>query len=161
MDLESPQLPAIIGELGANGKRGAFQATQKAVTSMPGFDGNVKFIETRKFWEPDVESFVNDGVRKSLAGVRFYNVGSDRGYHYLGSTRSDDRIGSALGRGMLELMNQSLQGHHRGAREGKSNACSAKLQSSPLVARNHRELSYGCHCRCILQPTVYNGHYTQ
>jgi hypothetical protein len=40
--------------------------------------------------------------------VKFYNVGSERGHHYLGSARIYYRIGLALGQGMLELEGRSV-----------------------------------------------------
>ncbi len=103
-DLQAPKLPVVIGELGANGKRGEFQAAQAAVAELPEFQGNVKFVKTVEFWEPDVEKMVNENVWQGPDWVKFYNVGSERGYHYLGSARIYYRIGQALGNGMLELL---------------------------------------------------------
>ena len=47
---------------------------------------------------------VNKGVWKGPDGVRFYNVGSERGYHYLGSAKIYYRMGKAFGEGMVELL---------------------------------------------------------
>ncbi|MEE8451073.1 MAG: sialate O-acetylesterase [Thermoguttaceae bacterium] len=102
-DLKTPNLPAIIGELGAGG-RGDFQAAQAAVAELPGLKGNVKFVKTREFWEPDVEEMVDKGVWSSPDWVRFYNVGSERGYHYLGSARIYCKMGKAFAEGMVELL---------------------------------------------------------
>jgi alpha-galactosidase len=102
-DLKAPNLPVIIGELGA-GKRGDFQKAQAAVVAEPGMT-NVKFVETRGFWEPEVEKMVKEGVWKGPDWVRFYNVGSERGYHYLGSARIMYSMGKAFGEGMIELEN--------------------------------------------------------
>ncbi len=102
-DLKAPKLPVIIGELGA-GKRGDFQAAQAAVAKLPEFEGNVKFVKTREFWEPDVEEMVNKGVWQGPDWVKFYNVGSERGYHYLGSARIYYNMGKAFGEGMVELL---------------------------------------------------------
>lgn len=103
-DLEAPDLPVVIGELGTGGKRGDFQAAQAAVAALPEFGGRVKFVKTCEFWEPDVEELVNKGVWKGEDWVKFYNVGSDRGYHYLGSGRIYYRMGKAFGEGMVELL---------------------------------------------------------
>ena len=100
-DLDAPNLPVIIGELGA-GKRGDFQKAQAAVVDEPGMD-NVKFIKTRDFWEPEVEKMVDEGMWKGPGWVKFYNVGSERGYHYLGSARIMYKIGKAFSEGMIEL----------------------------------------------------------
>jgi len=102
-DLKAPNLPVVIGELGAS-KRGDFQAAQEAVAKLPEFKGNVKFVKTRDFWEPEVEKMVSEGLWKGPDWVKFYNVGSERGYHYLGSARILYKIGRAFGEGMAELL---------------------------------------------------------
>jgi len=103
-EFKAPSLPVVIGELGAGGKRGDFQAAQKAVADLPEFQGTVAFVPTVEFWEPDVEKLVNEGVWKGPDWVRFYNVGSERGYHYLGSARIYYRMGKAFGEGMVKLL---------------------------------------------------------
>lgn len=102
-DLAAPNLPVVIGELGAS-ERGDFQAAQAAVAELPEFKGNVKFIKTREFWEPDVEEMSKKEVWKGPDWVKFYNVGSERSYHYLGSVRIYYKMGKAFAEGMLELM---------------------------------------------------------
>ena len=103
-DLKAANLPVVIGELGAGGKRGDFQAAQKAVADLPEFKGNVKFVRTVEFWEPQVEEMVQKGVWKGTDWVKFYNVGSEKGYHYLGSAKIMYRMGKAFGQGMIELL---------------------------------------------------------
>lgn len=105
-DLDAPELPVVIGELGANGDRGEFQAAQRAVAELPELAETVAFAETVEFWEPDVEEMVSAGVWQGPDWVSFYNVGSERGYHYLGSARIYDRMGRAMGAGMVELLQQ-------------------------------------------------------
>jgi hypothetical protein len=102
-DLKAPNLPVVIGELGAS-ERGDFQAAQAAAAELPEFRGNVRFVKTRDFWEPEVEKLANENVWRGPDWVRFYNVGSDRGYHYLGSARIYYRIGTAFGEAMIELL---------------------------------------------------------
>jgi alpha-galactosidase len=103
-DLNAPGLPVVVGELGVGGEPGDFQAAQMAVAELPGLEGTVKFVETHPFWEPGVEKLVDEGVWKGPDWVRFYNVGSERGYHYLGSARIYYQMGKAFGHGMIELM---------------------------------------------------------
>jgi alpha-galactosidase len=103
-DLEAPKLPVVIGELGAGGKRGDFQAAQAAVAELPELEGTVKFAKTVEFWEPDVEQMVNKGVWRGPDWVKFYNIGSERGYHYLGSARIYTKMGKAFAKGMIELL---------------------------------------------------------
>ena len=104
-DLRAPELPVIIGELGA-GKQGDFQAAQEAVAKRPQFQSNVKFVKTRDFWEPEVERMSNEGVWKGPDWVTFYNVGSNRAYHYLGSAKIYYRMGMAFAEGMTELLDR-------------------------------------------------------
>lgn len=85
-------------------ERGDFQAAQAAVAERPAFKGNVAFVKTRDFWEPDVEEMVNENVWRGPDWAKFYNVGSDRGYHYLGSGRIFYRMGRAFGDAMIELL---------------------------------------------------------
>ncbi len=103
-DLNAPDLPAVVGELGAGGKRGAFQEAQAKILEQPGLEGAVAFAKTCEFWEPDVENMVNEGVWRGPDWVDFYNVGSERGYHYLGSARIYYNIGKALAHGMIDLL---------------------------------------------------------
>ena len=105
-DLKTPTLPVVIGELGAGGKRGDFQKAQQAVTKLPELKGTVKFVKTCEFWEPEIEEMVSKGVWKGPDWVKFYNVGSERGYHYLGSARIYYQMGKAFGKGMVELLSK-------------------------------------------------------
>ncbi len=100
-DLNVPGLPVVIGELGAS-KRGDFQTAQGAVLNQPGIN-NVAFVRTRDFWEPNVEAMTNQKAWENKDWFKFYNVASNRGYHYLGSARIMVSIGDAFGKAMLEL----------------------------------------------------------
>ncbi len=102
-DLKAPNLPVVIGELGAS-ERGDFQKAQEAVAALGEFSGTVKFVKTRDFWEPGVEQMVRNNVWRGPNWVTFYNVGSDRGYHYLGSAKIIYQMGLAFGDGMIELL---------------------------------------------------------
>ena len=68
------------------------------------FKDNVTLVKTCEFWEPDVEEMVKKGVWRSPDWVKFYNVGSERGYHYLGSARIYYRMGKAFAKGMVDLL---------------------------------------------------------
>ena len=101
--LETPDLPVVIGELGAGGPDAhpEFSAAQKQAAEM--LDRAV-FVPTAQFWDPEVEKLVNEGVWKGPDWPRFYNVGSDRGYHYLGSGKTYYQMGQAFGEAMLGLL---------------------------------------------------------
>jgi hypothetical protein len=102
-DLDAPGLPVVIGELGAS-DRGAFQRAQENVTGLEGFSGNVVFSKTRQFWEPELAKMVEKNVWKGADWVQFYNVGSDRGYHYLGSGQMMMKMGNAFSEGMIPML---------------------------------------------------------
>ncbi len=102
-DLKAPELPVVIGELGAT-DQAAFHQAQEEVLATEEFAGTGVFVPTRLFWEPEVAQLVNDGVWKGKDWVRFYNVGSDRAYHYLGSGQMMMKIGEAFGRAMESLV---------------------------------------------------------
>ena len=74
------------------------------MAKLPELTGTVQFVKTVEFWEPDVEKMVDDGVWKGPDWVKFYNIGSERGYHYLGSARIYTRMGEAFAKGMIELL---------------------------------------------------------
>lgn len=104
-DLDAPELPVVIGELGAADQK-EFHAAQKAVAEQCQWDGTVSFVPTRQFWKPELEKMVQDGVWKGEDWVSFYNIGSERGYHYLGSTEIYTNIGNSMAKSMLELLAQ-------------------------------------------------------
>ncbi|MBA7712671.1 hypothetical protein ES703_121655 [subsurface metagenome] len=106
-DLKAPDLPFVIGQMGQNGPDGASGKMQKikdAQASMdviPEFKGNVKVVKTDVFWDRKAaELFKN--WREHID--EWEKVGSDYGYHYLGSAITFSKIGRAFGQATLELM---------------------------------------------------------
>jgi len=97
-DLEAPNLPFIVGELGQEGvnpqdprireKHFRFRAMQKNVTEMPEFKDNTMFVKTSPYVVLDGESF-------------------DGGYHYGGRADTFFHIGHAFGKGMLQLIEKA------------------------------------------------------
>jgi len=102
-ELNAPGLPVVIGELGAGGP-GAHPDFSKAQKDAADMLEAAAFVPTARFWEPEVEKMVNEGAWKGPEWPKFYNVGSDRGYHYLGSGKIMYRMGQAFGKAMLELL---------------------------------------------------------
>ncbi|MEW4489135.1 sialate O-acetylesterase [Thalassoglobus sp. JC818] len=105
-DLSAPNLPVVIGELGANGNRGDFQAAQQAAAEAL---DNAVFVPTVEFWDSETAELAEREVWKTSDWSEYYNVGSDRGYHYLGSAKILTKIGQALGTEMVELIKQTPQ----------------------------------------------------
>ena len=87
---KSPNLPAVIGELGNGGTNTsanmfAIREAQKAAAERDEFNGSVSFVSTTAFARPRENS---------------PNVG--HGHHWFGNAESYFLIGDALGRAMLE-----------------------------------------------------------
>lgn len=102
-DLGVPDLKVVIGELGASSSV-EFHKAQKDVTSLPGLSDSTTFVETRKYWDPKLEELVKKNVWQKENWVDFYNHGSDRGYHYLGSAKMHSQMGKDFGKSMIGLL---------------------------------------------------------
>jgi alpha-galactosidase len=107
-DLKAPNLPFVIGQLGVDpdnvqpgSNDGNFRIAQAAAASLPEFKGNVKLVETDPFWDREAHAVLKKGVDKHRD--EWDKVGSDAGYHYLGSARTFCLIGRAFGEAILEL----------------------------------------------------------
>lgn len=102
-DLNVPDLKVVIGELGASSSI-EFHKAQKNVASLPNHKGSTIFVETRKYWDPKLEEMVKNNVWQKENWVDFYNHGSDRGYHYLGSAKMHSQMGKDFGFSMIDLL---------------------------------------------------------
>lgn len=110
-DLEAPELPVVIGELGVNGDRAkgklvAFREAQRAVAELPEFAGSVRFVRTAPYYDQVAHALYEEDVWKGPEKERFYRIASDRPYHYLGSGKTYFLMGHAFGEGMLELLQE-------------------------------------------------------
>jgi alpha-galactosidase len=105
-DLHAPKLPFVIGVMGQNGSKPAkgamlvIQKAQLAMEQVPEFQGNVKAVRTDVLVDKAAEQLYPEW-RKRFDEWKL--VGSDRGYHYLGSAIWFNRIGEAMGTAMLQL----------------------------------------------------------
>jgi hypothetical protein len=105
-DLQSPQLPFVIGQMGVDGLHPnagiqRFKDAQAAVLDVAEFRGNVALVKTDVFWDTEAEAVYKRGWREHLD--EWNKVGSDRPFHYLGSAKTMCRIGRAFGDAVLEL----------------------------------------------------------
>ncbi len=106
-DLKNPNLPFVIGQMGQNGPDGASEKmqvikdAQASIELIPEFMGNTKVVKTDVFWDKKAASLVKDWKEHI---DEWNKVGSDYGYHYLGSTITFSKIGRAFGEATLELM---------------------------------------------------------
>ena len=106
-DLKTPNLPFVIGQMGQNGPDGAsgkmqtIKDAQASMEAIPEFKGNVKVVKTDVFWDRKAAEVVKNW-REHID--EWEKVGSDFGYHYLGSAITFSKIGRAFGQTTLELM---------------------------------------------------------
>jgi alpha-galactosidase len=113
-DLKVPNLPFVIGQLGVepNGvlpgsNDGNFRVAQAAVAKLPEFKGNVKLVATDPFWDHEAAAVLKKGLPAHNA--EYDKVGSDLGFHYLGSPKTFCAIGRAFGEAMIELLPSSAK----------------------------------------------------
>jgi hypothetical protein len=106
-DMNAPDLPFVIGQMGQNGPDGAsdnmqpIKDAQASMEKVPEFKGNVKVVRTDVFWDRKAAVL----VKNWRDHVDEWNkVGSDYGYHYLGSAITFSKIGRAFGEATLGLI---------------------------------------------------------
>jgi len=108
-DLKKPKLPFVIGIMGQNGFKEAqgnmavVKAAQASMNEVKEFKGNVKAIPTDVYWDKKADAAYptwRDNFEE------WKKIGSDRPYHYLGSTIFFSRAGRGFGETMLELMGE-------------------------------------------------------
>jgi hypothetical protein len=58
-------------------------------------------VKTDQFWDKEADAVFKKGWREHID--EWNKVGSDFGYHYLGSVKTMTQIGRAFGESMLEL----------------------------------------------------------
>ena len=109
-DLGSPKLPFVIGIMGQNGFKEAtgnmaiVKAAQASMNEVNEFNGNVIAIPTDVYWDKKAdEAFPTwrDNFEE------WKKIGSDRPYHYLGSTIFFSRVGRGFGENMLTLIKKN------------------------------------------------------
>jgi hypothetical protein len=105
-----PQLPFVIAQMGVDGTNAnkniqTFKAAQAAVMKFPEFQSNVALVKTDAFWDYEAEAVFKKGWREHLD--EWNKVGSDYGYHYLGSAKTLCAIGRACGDAVITLRNET------------------------------------------------------
>ncbi|WP_166823145.1 sialate O-acetylesterase [Thalassoroseus pseudoceratinae] len=101
-ELQAPQLPFVIGQLGVGGdrdndsdsRREQFKANQIAPAKLPEFRDNVLVVKTDQYWDWEAQAVFDKGWRNHID--EWNRVGSDYPYHYLGSHKCYGRIGRAF-----------------------------------------------------------------
>ncbi len=107
-DLQTPQLPFVIGELGARSAYGVepnnlnIRRAQAAVAQLAEFRDNVKLVATEPYWDHKAFTVYLKGTREHRN--EWEKVGSDAPYRYLGSAKTFCAIGKGFGEAMIELL---------------------------------------------------------
>lgn len=109
-DLESPDLPFVIGELSTGGipSRGEFQLAQKNAAEHRGFEGNVAFVLTAEYYDIEAQELYEKQYWKGTEEQKslWRTVGNDRPYHYLGSGKTYYLKGKAFAEAMLKMIGE-------------------------------------------------------
>lgn len=106
-DLNLPKLPFVIAAMGQNGSKPAkgamliIQQAQLAMNDVPEFKGNVKTIRTDVLVDKAAEELYPTWQKNF---EQWKLTGGDHAYHYLGSAIWFNRIGTAMGEVMKELL---------------------------------------------------------
>jgi len=116
-DLDAPQLPFVIGQVGFDGPRESrpekdgrpsprdrIKAGQLAMASVADFEGTVGVVATAPFWDMQADAIYRGegGWQKDVD--RWRQFGNDRPYHYYGSPWFFAQAGTGFGECMLELL---------------------------------------------------------
>lgn len=105
-DLAVPTMPVVIAQMGQDGLKASgtivqIKAAQAAVAELPEFAGTVALVKTDAFWDLKAAALVATWEQHK---DDWNKVGSDYGYHYLGSAITYAKIGMAMGQAMSTLI---------------------------------------------------------
>jgi hypothetical protein len=109
-DLQTPKLPFVIAAMGQNGSKPAqgamltIQNAQFAMQDIPEFQSNVKTIRTDVLIDKAAEDLYPKWKERF---EEWKLTGGDHAYHYLGSAIWFTRIGKAMGKALLELIEKN------------------------------------------------------
>ncbi len=116
-DLEAPDLPFVIGQVGFDGQRQPARSKdgednarvkikkgQLAMASHPKLSGKVRVVKTDRFWDMDADAIYRGKGGWSADVEKWRRFGNDRPYHYYGSPWFFAQIGTAFGKAMLEML---------------------------------------------------------
>lgn len=106
-DLDAPDLPVVIGELGIGGiaARGAFQAAQANIARHDAFQNTVAFVPTAEYYDLRAQELFDKQFWKGTPEQKavWHTVGNDRPYHYLGSGKTYYLKGRAFAEQIMQL----------------------------------------------------------
>ena len=97
-DLNVAALPFVVAQMGVDGLNAGenikkFKAAQAEGAGLGEFKDNVMLVKTDVFWDTEAEAVFKKGWREHID--EWNKVGSDWGYHYLGSAKTLCAIGKS------------------------------------------------------------------
>lgn len=113
-DLKAPNMPFVIGVLGAGGEAANmepryqaiyshFHAAMAAPAAMPEFQGNVTAVHTAKYWDAELAGLQQKKDHTPEEQEKLKAI-SNQVYHYLGAAKILGPIGQAFAESMLTMM---------------------------------------------------------
>jgi hypothetical protein len=122
-ELQVPNLPVVIGELGVGGTKSAeenvrmadIRKAQAAPADRPEFKGTVAVVATSEYWDEKAHGLVEKyWIRRKWvdeeAHEQFQRMGNQPPYHYLGSGKIFSLVGYGFGEAMKKLCQQAPSG---------------------------------------------------
>ena len=109
-DLNAPNMPVIIGELGVSGptqpgkEENPIRKAQASVAQRPEFKGTVRYVKTAEYFDMRAFEMFRDGSWNGANKEEFSKLASDRPYHFMGSPKTFFLMGNAMGEAMVELL---------------------------------------------------------
>jgi hypothetical protein len=111
-EFKAPDMAVVIGQMGHDGMkpdkkdspRDYIKKAQAAVEEYAEFKGNVHCVKTDRFWDMEAHAIYTGPGGWSKDVKKWRQFGNDRGYHYYGSPWCFAQIGTAFGKGMIELL---------------------------------------------------------
>ncbi len=110
-DLNTPDLPVVIGAMGHNGdkqdgKIKVIADAQVAAAEHVDWKGKVVTVRTAKYWDAEAEvAFAKHWANPATRDIeQWRQFGNDRPYHYLGSPNFFNDTGVAFGEAMIGLI---------------------------------------------------------
>jgi len=111
-EFKAPHMKFVVGQMGNDGMapdkpgspRDYIKKAQAAVPEMAEFKGNAICVRTDKYWDMDAHAIYTGPGGWSKDVDKWRRFGNDRPYHYYGSPWLFAQVGTAFGKGMLELL---------------------------------------------------------
>ena len=111
-EFKAPNMKFVIGQMGNDGlapdkpdsPRDYIKKAQAGVPGQAEFTGNAICVRTDRYWDMEAHAIYTGPGGWSKDISKWQQFGNDRPYHYYGSPWLFAQVGTAFGKGMLELL---------------------------------------------------------